>query len=1296
MSIRGMSVLALSAVWACAVGAVTYTWQGGATGSWNEPANWSPNNGTPSGGDVAIFPAEATITDGFVISEGTLTITNNAADLHLQGVISGPGGLSVGGAGTLFLYQANTFEGPFVSEGNGHQKNGQPLVNNQPMTSGAVVIYNCGAMGTHSATFDPHGDRDGKTTPKADGSANPQAIDACSGSQLILSNCTGSVTIPVELPLDKPNNGTLIIGSDCGDITFTQTVSTRFRSRIRHYAPHELHFLKQHTHYNYANYHPMTSGAKIFIHEGETGSVGHFASGHLDSEIHYAGRDKTKTMSYFFSGSGTIVCDNTNTLGKGWSYFQLPNKSQVQINLNGFSQEVTGLPTVASRYVEYPATDWGFYSPVEKERAEISFAGANIVDFAAHCHFRGAAGVVWNPSNDCRLTLTNTVSDTVGNIAVSHGSVLLDEGAAFTQLNELSVAEGAQFIIGEKAGTCGAATLRLAAAGSLPRLVLGTGQVLTVQEAHVGDDALAFGSYTAAKLPGVIDGDGVLVVRSLGQQVAWQGPAAGGAWNDPANWEGGVVPGAGKDACIVGVTNVVIDATPAEMPHAIIVGGTGAASSIVFTNWNTVLSATYIDVLDGGVVTVASAFTNEAGKARVQLACDELTVSAGGRIDVTSKGWDGGYWLYPNSQTRICIRSAGLGPGGSSSTGHSGASHGGHGGYLNVECCSAECYDNPYAPVEPGSGGAMPQVWGYGVPHAGGGVIRIQANRVCVNGEILADGSMASQSKASGYQHDTAASGGSIWITCGHIEGYGLVRAKGGEGCLAAYPPSLFGSNGNNVSCDLCTGPAGGGGMVCVEVTNAQEQAAAAVAGLRLSAEAGRYDNSFQPEVGCGTLATYDTYNTDAEAGTLVVTDAALRERLMGNGLSGRLVGISSYTYEGDLEWTWGEVGFAAEGFAFHVTGDFTLATPDVRLNLGDVCWTNKRCAVKDVWGGTAIHRLIVDGDLSLANGATIQMRAAETNATMRWGAEVAVDGALTIGADSCVYAAGDPVNLSAVRFRVGALDVQQGGTLSATRRGAAGGWGSNSEVNWLGCRRKNGFGSYDPDAISTGGSHGGVGGVGVKKDGGLSDNAKVTPVYDDMYRPFLPGAGGNSAGWGEGGTGGGVVYLEALGAITVNGTVSADGAMAGYFYWSGTAPNISTDMDHVGAGAGGTVHLCGNTIQGSGLISAVGGRSGQYAGGAQAAGGGGRVALWTNNGLRATLGEAVRFKRATVATEQCAFAGTIDVAGGHEVYPVNYDNPSGKGNGVGATLREAAFGADGTIGYGTVLPQLGARIFFR
>lgn len=167
---------------------------------------------------------------------------------------------------------------------------------------------------------------------------------------------------------------------------------------------------------------------------------------------------------------------------------------------------------------------------------------------------------------------------------------------------------------------------------------------------------------------------------------------------------------------------------------------------------------------------------------------------------------------------------------------------------------------------------------------------------------------------------------------------------------------------------------------------------------------------------------------------------------------------------------------------------------------------------------------------------------------------------------------------------------VQSGGVITARAwDGATGGLlffraqnvtvetGGLIHTNGLGFRFNEGPGSA---GASGGGGHGGVGG-----------GASGGQAYGSTNAPFSLGGGGNY--YGSGFTGGGIIRLAVTGALNVQGAITSAG--------------ISVSVSNVG-GAGGSIWLTTQTLNGMGEISAkgsAGGFANYYGGGA-----GGRIAV--------------------------------------------------------------------------------------
>ncbi|MBW1860557.1 MAG: hypothetical protein JRI70_10965 [Deltaproteobacteria bacterium] len=150
----------------------------------------------------------------------------------------------------------------------------------------------------------------------------------------------------------------------------------------------------------------------------------------------------------------------------------------------------------------------------------------------------------------------------------------------------------------------------------------------------------------------------------------------------------------------------------------------------------------------------------------------------------------------------------------------------------------------------------------------------------------------------------------------------------------------------------------------------------------------------------------------------------------------------------------------------------------------------------------------------------------------------------------------------------------------------------ANVTVGYLGRIHANGQGfphDAGPGTAANAGDCSGGGGYGGK--GGNGRDSAGGPTYGTMYEPDALGSGG--AGGTSAGSGGGAIKFEVTNTITVDGTVSANGAKG-----SGNYPG----------GSGGSIWLVCDTLTGDGFIIADGGNGGNttYPGG----GGGGRIRL--------------------------------------------------------------------------------------
>jgi hypothetical protein len=147
----------------------------------------------------------------------------------------------------------------------------------------------------------------------------------------------------------------------------------------------------------------------------------------------------------------------------------------------------------------------------------------------------------------------------------------------------------------------------------------------------------------------------------------------------------------------------------------------------------------------------------------------KVTIDSGSSIDVSDRGYLG---AYQGDNTDPGCDGYGRTLGNvDGSEEYCGASYGGLGGQHSTQQVNG-VYGSLYEPFDPGSGGGGFNKTSKG--GNGGGVVRITANELVLNGSINADGGAGNAIAPSG-------SGGSIWIDVTAFNGSGQVHAHGGQ-----------------------------------------------------------------------------------------------------------------------------------------------------------------------------------------------------------------------------------------------------------------------------------------------------------------------------------------------------------------------------------------------------------------------------------------------------------------------------------------------------------------------------------
>jgi hypothetical protein len=657
-----------------------------------------------------------------------------------------------------------------------------------------------------------------------------------------------------------------------------------------------------------------------------------------------------------------------------------------------------------------------------------------------------------------------------------------------------------------------------------------------------------------------------LLAAAGGLQAApktWVATGTNDWWTD-ANWSDNAVPVAGDDVVIAnaGAGVVLSNAAPASGWLNSVTISNGA--SLIFTNWTTTLSATNVTVATNGIMTCAGPFTNAPAMSnRVYVVCSNLTINLGGRIDVSGRGYRGGFPAALGSRN-------GSGPGGGAGGDPAqGAGHGGYGGRQggNGFLFGGSVYGSASAPLAPGSGGGDAYD-AQGGTH-GGGAVRIAASGcVTVNGSILANGLWDRYDGQNGRKG--TGSGGSVYITCRTLAGTtGLISADGG----AATNTNPQGS--------------GGGGRIAVS-NDVAAQALEPAPFVRFSANCGNRDVGETSRGGIGSI-----YLTDA--------------RLLADGLTNVLYGriesplafTNSFLAISNNRW----IGFAG-GVQAVVTGDVQVSGAFSKLELGGANVASFAGIPYrfDQPGGSGLK---VGGSLVLTNSAQLRVfSGATTNPALVAGASVEVGGQWYQGTGIATYVHSHPTNGASPSFAVGSFVLTSNAVLNAGALAApsdapilgfgfAGAWGSggasNTATHYWGWGNGNGYYGGGAGYGGSGYAYSGLGGV----------------TYGDSNAPALPGSGGGSRNYtyAGGGAGGGLIRLTASGQVTLKAgsTVKADGTMG----------RNATGTDRVGGGgAGGGIYITCNTFacESNVTISAAGGKAAQGNGGG---GGGGRVAIW-------------------------------------------------------------------------------------
>jgi len=600
---------------------------------------------------------------------------------------------------------------------------------------------------------------------------------------------------------------------------------------------------------------------------------------------------------------------------------------------------------------------------------------------------------------------------------------------------------------------------------------------------------------------GVMVCGGWMAISASAGVKTWQ-TAGTGDWFTAANWEGNVAPVAGDDVLITNTSASVIlsNATPALSSLTL-------SRTLVFTNWASALNASTVSVQSNGLMTLLGAFTNNMMSNNVYIVCSNITIDAGGAINVDGRGFDGG----------TVNNSPGFGPGGGSPNAvlanpAGGGGYGGHGAQgQNSGVPGGPTNGFISAPIGPGSGGGGSSKPTATAGSPGGGAVWIAATgRVTVNGIISANGS---NKVAGGYA--ASGSGGGIYITCNVFGGSsnGVITAKGGVGS---------GGMGD-----------GGGGRIAV-IYNSSAQ-------------------SMEPKLRVQFLL--DGGSVNADPGTLYFPDIVVLDGQWMPTTGVLMSPVSSWALD-SLMIGRGQIRFITPGFILTVTNDLSVTGAVSRMDIpvggelhcgGNMTLTNGSSlyvysAATNGAGPDYGALVSVARNLNIASNSWICPYSDSTNggSVLFSMMNLRVDASGGFNADGKGYAGG--TTAGSIGFGPGGG--AGGGTTTSSGGGGYGGKGGQGENSGVWGGPTNGVINVPGPGSGAGGSPKAPPTVG-SSGGGL---VRVVATGTVTLNGIISATGGDkiSGGYAGSGSGGGIFVTCRVLAGSTNGVMRANGGGTG------------------------------------------------------------------------------------------------------------------------------------------------------
>jgi len=416
---------------------------------------------------------------------------------------------------------------------------------------------------------------------------------------------------------------------------------------------------------------------------------------------------------------------------------------------------------------------------------------------------------------------------------------------------------------------------------------------------------------------------------------------------------------------------------------------------------------------------------------------------------------------------------------------------------------------------------------------------------------------------------------------------YGSTHGGGGAGGgVHVSCVTLDGSDSGLISADGGSGTAnaggGGGGRIALIYQNASPWP-----GIK-----------FTTSPASGYASGGGVFPFTSDQGSLYLSDAsALGTVLNGDRFTDVTLFVSNVT-----SWNVGSLSVSNCAFRFGLTNFSLRVTNDLVVGAG---------------GYLGIVGLECHSNVIVTNGGELEVFANATNGTGRdFGAVVVVSNDLAIGGSSWVYVRSHEEDGGSPKFEVDRVLVAESGGISGDARGYEGAAGPGQGDD-LSRRRGGGYGGQGGD-----GDQGGVAGL----------------IYGSTNAPAQPGSGGcyliADALMNQGGHGGGLIYVNAIGAVTVDGTLTANGGRY--------------NVNHGGGGSGGGIFLLCDTFEG-GVNAVVQANGGLGNTGVAGGGGGGRIAIaiGLSDAERALLASNAPVPGLTVFPSHAEYLGQLNVTGG-------------------------------------------------